>query len=266
VERDDRSSSPYRAPSESSFEAEPNREPDLGSERSVHPGRVGAVSVSAAFALGMILLVGLAVAPMLGWLALALVSSLALAAGAWLGIDVLRIRGTRVVLHQRGLVVATRGARTVIPFSSVCDVWWEGVSWAMYRANVSALRLVDDSGRAHRVPLIVERADEVMSWVDRHCSAPLLSEARAALRVGETLTFGSVRFDRESVSLGRSRVPWTRIRLVRLLPGRVAFFRSFPIFPWKTVRLDRVPHPSIFARLLRDAAPKVEVYPPIAHE
>jgi hypothetical protein len=46
--------------------------------------------------------------------------------------------------------------------------------------------------------------------------------------------------------------------------GRVAFFRALPVFPWKTVRLDGVPHPYVFVRLLEDAAPKLEVYPPLS--
>jgi hypothetical protein len=105
-----------------------------------------------------------------------------------------------------------------------------------------------------------------MRWVERHCSACLMTDARAACRAGETLTLGPVHFDRDSVTFGRLRLPWTRIRLVRMLPGRVAFFRSNSVLPWKTVRLYRLPHPFLFVRLLRDAAPKVEVYPPVADE
>jgi hypothetical protein len=246
--------------------AEPNEEAVLGPERSVHQARIAAALVPAAIAVATILLAGLAVTPSLGWVALALVSPFAAAAGMLLGLGPLGLRGARVVLHERGIVVYAHGARDVVPFSDVRDVWWEGLWTGAYFARISALRLVDGEDRAHRVPLQVERADGVVRWVDRHCSANLMPDARTAFRAGETLTFGPVSFDRDVVRFEGVRCPWTRIRLVRLLPGRVAFFRWIPIFPWKTVRLDRVPHPFLFVRLLRDAAPKVEVHPPIADE
>ncbi|WP_437953381.1 hypothetical protein WME98_23925 [Sorangium sp. So ce296] len=30
------------------------------------------------------------------------------------------------------------------------------------------------------------------------------------------------------------------------------------MFPWRPVRLDRVPHPTVFARLVVERAPRVE--------
>jgi hypothetical protein len=146
-------------------------------------------------------------------------------------------------------------------FNEVRDVWWDGLWTSACTANIAALRLVDDRNGSHLVPLRLERGDEVARWVERNCSAPLMVDARAALRAGETLTFGRVSFDREHVRFANVRVPWSRIRLIRLLPGRVAFFRALPVFPWRTVRLDGVPHPYVFVRLLRDVPTKIEVYP-----
>lgn len=227
----------------------------------MHRARAGKALVLPGILVLTILLVGVAVAPALGWTSLGLVLPFAAIGGAWLAIGPLRLRGVQVILHQRGLVVNGRRTRDVIPFSAVRDVWWDGLSTFAYGAKIAGLRLVDERGRPHRVPLGVERGDEVFRWVERHCSAPSMADARAALQAGETLTFGPVRFDREHIGFGEARVRWARVRLVRLLPGRVAFFRSLPIFPWKTVRLDAVPHPYLFVRALRDVAPSVETYP-----
>lgn len=249
---------PYRSPG---FPVEPaNPDPDLGAERSVHRAYVFALLPSALSAL-VPAFMGVGFAPVLGWKAL-LVAPFAAALALLLGAPAFRLRGVRVVLHARGLVVQGPHGRDVVDFSTVRDVFWEGLTLQSMAATVGGLRLVDQRGRSHRVPLRVERCGEVLRWVERHCSEPILPDARAALRTGESLTFGPVTIDREGVRFQtRARVPWHRVRLVRLLPGRVAFFRAQVIFPWKTVRLDAVPHPSIFLRLVREAAPKTEVYP-----
>jgi hypothetical protein len=213
------------------------------------------------FVVLFILFVGVAVSPTLGWMAL-IVLPFAAVGGALFAIPPLRHRGVRVILHQRGVVVHSRRARDVVLFDKVRDVWWHGLRASAYGAAIDGLRLVDEGDRSHLVPLGIERATEVVRWVERQCSKPLLADARTALRAGETLTFGRVSFDREHIGFNKVRVPWARIRLVRLLPGSVAFFRVVPVFPWKTVRLDRVPHAYVFVRLLREAAPRFEAYPP----
>ena len=113
------------------------------------------------------------------------------------------------------------------------------------------------------MPLTVEDPLTPVHWAVRHCSDPLLADAQAALRAGETLTFGSVRIDREGVVVGRRRaLPWKELRLARLQPGKIALYRRMPIFPWRTIRLDRVPHPTLFVKLFRELAPEVEVDDP----
>jgi hypothetical protein len=188
----------------------------------------------------------------------------AIATGTRFAIEPLRALGVRVVLHQRGLVVNRRGARDVILFSDVREVWLDGLQILTDSARVFALRLADGRGVSHRVPLMVERNDEVIASVARDCSARLLPEARAAFRAGQTMTFGPVRFDRDGVGFGSVRIPWAQMRLVRLVPGEVAFFRGTSDFPWETVRLDRVPHPLLFVSLLREAAPRLEHDPPVS--
>jgi hypothetical protein len=262
LERGNSSGPPYRTPGERNVPPEPSPADDLGPERSVHRARIGSALVLPGFMVTMILVVGVAMLPALGWMAMGVVFPFAAIAGTFFAIGSLRNRSVQVILHQRGLVVSSRRSRDVVLFQAVRDVWWDGLWISAYASAVTTLRLVDDRNRSHFVPLRIERADEVARWVERHCSLPLIAEARAALQGGETLTFGDVTFDREHVRFANVRLPWARIRLVRLLPGRVAFFRTLPNFPWKTVRLDRVPHPSVFVRLLRDAAPKVEIYPP----
>jgi hypothetical protein len=155
----------------------------------------------------------------------------------------------------------------VIPFEDVDEVWYDLDShstWVARFSTIHALRLVEHGGRSHRVPLTVQAPWEIVAWVQRHCSQHLLPQARRALRSGETLTFGTIRIDATAIVFGRTRAVWTDVRLVRMQSGRLAFFRRAPIVPWKTVPLDTVPHPFVFATLIRELAPRVEVDNPFA--
>lgn len=91
-------------------------------------------------------------------------------------------------------------------------------------------------------------ADDALTaiqWIVKHCSDRLLPHAQAALRAGETLTFGHVRIDREGIAFGSD-----------------ALFKRVPVLSWRTIRLDRIPHPTLFARLFRELAPRVEIDDP----
>jgi hypothetical protein len=179
----------------------------------------------------------------------------------------LRQRRTHVTLCARGLVVEQRGARGVIPFEDVDEVWYDldtHSNWIARFSTLHALRLVEPGGRAHRVPLTVQAPWQIVAWVQRHCSQHLLPQARRALRSGETLTFGAIRIDATGLAFGSTRVAWSDVRFVRMQSGRLAFFRRAPIFPWKTVSLDSVPHPFVFASLVRELAQRVEVDNPFA--
>jgi len=269
VEHGDQLASPYRT------RDAPNWDAHLGLERSVHRARVRRPLVATAAIFVAMLLYGvwlvymlgqLGLVPVLGQRRFALAFLFAVMAGARYAIEPLRALGVRVVLYQRGLVVNRRRAREVILFSDVREVWWDRLVIGTDAAWVFALRLADGRGVSHRVPLMVERHDVVMASVASDCSARLLPEARAAFRAGQTMTFGPVTFDRDSVGFGPVRIRWAQIRLVRFVPGEVAFFRGTFDLPWETVRLDRVPHPLIFVSLLREAAPRVEIHPPVPGE
>jgi hypothetical protein len=180
----------------------------------------------------------------------------------------LRMRSRRVEVHAHGMVVVTPKSRDAIVFEDVDSLWYEMDFSAVgpaSRARIVGLKLVDHAGVEHRVPLEVEDPLTPLHWAVRHCSDPLLADAQAAIRAGETLTFGSVRIDREGIVVGRGgSVRWKKLRLARLQPGKIALYRWMPIFPWRTLRLDRVPHPTMFVKLFRELAPEVEIDDPNA--
>jgi hypothetical protein len=181
-----------------------------------------------------------------------------LAAGAALGYfsaEPLRLRGLRIELHAFGIVVARRRSRDVVFFEDVDEVWLQFAPVSVHML-IDALTLIDRHGKKHRVPMQVTDASLVASWITQSCSAPLFPEARKALDAGEELTFARMRFDRDAIAFGNKRVKWSEFRLVRLLPGRVVFFRGMPVFPWRTVKLDAVPHPTVFESLVRECARK----------
>ncbi|HEU4411421.1 MAG TPA: DUF6585 family protein [Polyangiaceae bacterium] len=203
-------------------------------------------------------------------------SGLAAAAGALafliLGWGALRDRATSIDLHAQGLVLTRGGARAVVPFDDVDQVWFDlerSSSYVGVIARIVGLKLVDRAGAATLVPLApldAGDANAVVRWVHRHCSVPLLDEARKALREGEALTFGHVTVDAEGVGVGGARAAWRELRLVRLQPGRVAFFRRLPLVPWRTVDWAHIPHPTVFVRLVTELAHHIELDNPIGVE
>jgi hypothetical protein len=162
--------------------------------------------------------------------------------------------------------VSQRGKREAIVFEDVDELWFEldPMSSPLGTvARISALRLVEHGGAKHRVPTQVMDAVEVLRWALRHLSTPLLPEARRALDAGEQLSFAKVRLDREGIHVGRASARWTDLRLVRMQPGRIALFRSWPVVPWRVVNLDAVPHPTVFSQLVAERALRVEADDPL---
>ena len=178
----------------------------------------------------------------------------------------LRHRNRRVEVHAHGIVVVTPKSRDAVVFEDVDSLWYEMDFTSVgpsSRARIVGLRLVDHAGVEHPVPLTVSEPLTAIHWAVRHCSDPLLVDAQAALRAGETLTFGAIGIDREGIAVGKRRaLPWKQLRLARLQPGRIALYRRMPIFPWQTIRLDRVPHPTLFVKLFCELAPAVEIDDP----
>lgn len=181
----------------------------------------------------------------------------------------LRRRGLRLEVHAHGIVVVTPRTREATVFEDIDELWYELsvhslAGWKV--ARIVLVRLVDHAGIEHRVPLAVNDAVTASQWIVKHCSDRLLPDAQAALRAGETLTFGDVRIDRECIALGKdAAVAWSAIRLARMQPGSIALFKRISMLPWRTVRLDRIPHPTLFVRLFRELAARVEIDDPLSN-
>jgi hypothetical protein len=172
----------------------------------------------------------------------------------------LRTRGFSAALHAQGLVLRRSGARRVVVFEDVNEVWFE-ISPLHSRAGayVSALRLLDFDGEEHRVPLAVNDGATLANSVVQACSGPLLLEARRALGEGETLTFGKLRLDRAGITVDGARATWDEIRLAVVSHGRVHLYRRLPILAWRTVRLDRIPNPGVFGGLIAQRVQKTRI-------
>jgi hypothetical protein len=172
----------------------------------------------------------------------------------------LQLRDTSVELHAAGLVLCKGGERRAVPFSEVDEVWFELARvHNQAGAQLHAVRLVDFGGVTHHVSLALEGAAALAGVVLREISGPLLAEARAALGEGATLTFGRIRLDRDAITSGKKRLPWGSIGLVVFQRGKVFFYRRWPIFPALTVRLDRIPNPTVFGGLVTRCARRVRV-------
>jgi len=184
-----------------------------------------------------------------------------LAAFALLAASPLRRRDLRIEVHENGVVVHRGRRRTAVVFDDVDEVWFDldpistpTVTLAILRA----FKLVDHDGVAHVVPLQVEHADDLARLIIRRCSLSLVADAEKALRAGATLTFGRVRIDAKGISVGNSRAEWSNLRLVRMQPDRISFFRAQTVIPWRTVAFDKVPHPTVFVKLVQSLAHRIE--------
>jgi hypothetical protein len=170
----------------------------------------------------------------------------------------LRRRHLRIDLHEGGLVIRGLGAREVVIFEDVGELWYD-VEYHQYgQAIITGLRLVEASGVKHQVSIRVEDGVGLLNTVLRRCSEPLMAEARAALREGDTLTFGKVKLDRDGITIGDARAAWSELQLVRLQPGKALFLRGSSLLAWRTVKHDAIPHPTVFLRLVIELSPKVE--------
>ena len=180
----------------------------------------------------------------------------------------LRRRGLRLEIHAHGVVVVTPRTREVVVFEDIDEVWYELDVHSLVggkAARIVLLRLVDHAGVEHRVPLAVNEASTAFQWIVKHCSDRLLPDAQAALRAGETLTFADVRLDREGIAFGKdATVSWSEIRLARMQPGSIALFKRLSVLPWRTVQLDQLPHPTLFVKLFRELAARVEIDDPLS--
>lgn len=164
-----------------------------------------------------------------------------------------------VALHDDGLAVIRGERREEIEWARVDEVWFE----LDYRrthfarlALVGAIRLVEHEGRSVVVP--IPRDIVVAQTILRRCSDSLLADARAALTAGESLRFANVHVGRESVTIDGVTRRWDEISLVRFQPGRVVFFAESRLWSWKAVRLDRIPHPVLFLRFVREYARAID--------
>jgi len=194
------------------------------------------------------------------------VAAAAFALFAWTPI---RMRHLRITLHAYGVVVRTPDKshkEDVILFDDVDEVWFilESMrSWLGTVALMDALRLVKHDETSHVVPLHVRGGFTIAQEILRRCSHPLRGDATRAVRDGGTLTFGNMALDRMGLRTTSWAIKWSELRLVRYVPGRVALFRRQTVFPWRNIRLDQVPHPTIFAKLVTEYAPKVEIDDPL---
>jgi hypothetical protein len=255
---------PYRDPIGVEPEPEPGRRPTLeriGSLRSVHE----------APPLGRALALPLVIATLTGGVGVAMggpgwvVAPFALAVFGVLASTPLRLRGFSAALHAEGLVLSRAGTSRVVAFTDVNEIWFD-LDMGLNDAGVSlrGLRLLEHSGEWHALPLGVRGAAALASGVLRACAGPLVIEARRALDEGETLTFGRVLLDRRGVVVDGAGCSWSEIRSVMVQRGKVRLYRRSPILAWRTVRLDRLPHPTVFISLLSACvAGRVRVDDPI---
>jgi hypothetical protein len=180
----------------------------------------------------------------------------------------LRLRHVEIDLHVGGLVTRRRDGRDVVIFEDVSEVWFHLERLSHGGVRTTGLRLVELSGGGYQVSGHVEDAIGLLDAVLRRCSEPLVAEARSALQEGEVLTFGDVLLDRDGITLGDTRCPWSELRLVRFQQGKTLFLRQAPAFAWRTVwgtvKHDAIPHPTVFLRLVSELAPRSENDPPVA--
>src|ERR1019366_5763769 len=179
---------------------------------------------------------------------------------AVIGYGPMRSRHLCVELYAGGVVVSRKGAREVTVFDDVDEIWMnleQGQGRA--RAMITSLGLVCHDGTRRLVPTsLLQDAPKLARSILLHCSHPLNAPAGAAVRAGATLTFGTIQVDRIGIRGRRWSARWDELSFVRLASGRIHLFRWQRFIPYKTIRIDRVPHPTVLIKVIQECARKVE--------
>lgn len=265
-------SAPYRAPSDETA-PEPARAIDplaaLGPVRSTHTPaplrRSLAAPVTAVASIGFVGTM-LAITTFVGAKIFVGILPFMLVVFALLAWGPLRLRGTRVVLHTEGVVVESPRGRDAIAFEDTDEVWWKldlQSTWFGTLMWVRSLRLVDHDGRSHTIPTQLEGGVDLARAIIQRCSGALQADAVRALQRGETLTFAEIEIDRDGIRGRRWSARWSELSLVRYAPGRIALFRGQRIVPWRNIALERVPHPTIFVKLVTESATTGDIDDPM---
>lgn len=126
--------------------------------------------------------------------------------------------------------------------------------WATSRASTTEVRgqlwLTSHGGARHLLrPALTDAAQLFGAIVDRGSRA-LVSECRAALLEGDTLTFGPVSLSADELCVRDKRVALHELAQVAARHDHIVFARAGADRPWASVRYEEVPHVAALLALL----------------
>ncbi|ARZ65974.1 hypothetical protein SMD11_0308 [Streptomyces albireticuli] len=129
----------------------------------------------------------------------------------------------RLDLYERGMTVAVKGRIHVVRYDTTSVFRTSPPRPYDPSRGGGACTLTDVTGRRVVLRGGPEQGDEARWWegIERGVSRAQLPAALAALDRGERLTFGDVWLTSEELGRGEIRVPWSRVRRVRLRDGSV---------------------------------------------
>lgn len=251
---------PYRDPHEKPQEPPRARRTDLGPARKTHKAVRTRWFMVAAVVLSVVCAAAAAPRDM-DWPPVVAMTMIIAAIVGSLGWHPARRGPFHVVLHEEGVAVHEDDSTRQVAFEDVDELWWTiERRWTLLRGSAAfavELRLIDHDGASHVIPTRVDDADELILAIQRRCSTPLETPARAALREGEPLRFGPLTMDETGLRAKHWDAPWESLREVRFSSGRVQLYRRQGVVPWRTIALDQVPHPSVFVKLMQGFAARV---------
>jgi hypothetical protein len=254
---------PYRSLEPIEPEHDPPPPEDFGALRSTHepPPRLERRRTALAAACGFsAILFGILLHARRGDLASTANVLLLLAAFILLGLLIRQVMPPaplRVAVFEHGVaVVYPNESWKSMTFQAVDEVWYtrdQTLGVDRSRGARAGLMLVNREGRALDVPLDVEDREAVFRAVYAACTHPLVAEAERALARGEELSFGEIRFDQRTVVVKGKPVPWREVDAAFHTGHVVLTARGETL---AVVKNDAVPHPRLFAHLVRRAASK----------
>lgn len=166
----------------------------------------------------------------------------------------------RVSLYERGVaVVYPDGSWKSIPYAAVDAVWYSVPSYLLvlrWRKRIDGLILMTRERRKLPIPLGVADNAAVLRAVLAGCTQPLVAEADAALRTGEELDFERARIGADYIVIDGVRIPWSDV-VIDVRVGAIDFSRDGVRFA--KITCDRVPHPRLFAHLVRKLASRANI-------
>lgn len=168
---------------------------------------------------------------------------------------VLRAAGRRVHLFQKGLVVARGRELEALPWGRI-DAFWQDVV-RYYASGISVgsrhvYRLRRGDGFEVRLDGLTGAIGELGEALSKGIVYEQLPKVLDAIHAGETLTFGPVAVNLQTIRHGRATLRWDEVQRFMVVRGLILIRRHGRAKAWARLRYARTPNAAVLLVVLEE--------------